>query len=153
MQDNSDISGGVIGSYLNDSKVDQEPFIKNNYYLNASRLKGVGSDFFGKAVNYREGTEKIAPATLINAASKLGPYYVENTQSFYGAEGFPVLNWQVKLGKLETARLSNLTEKRQKSFDRFLLKHPTTSRKEWPIMMFFDYSAFTTQAIGDFYEK
>lgn len=150
---NSDISGGVIGRYLNESKNNEEPFIKNNYYLNASRLKGVGSDFFGKAVNYREGTEKISPATLINAASKLGPYYVENTQSFYGSEGFPVLKWQVKLGKLETARLSNLTEKRQKSFDRFLLKHPTTSRKEWPILMFFDYSAFTTQAIGDFYEK
>ena len=150
---NSDISGGVIGCYLNESKNNEEPFIKNNYYLSTSRLKGVGSDFSGKAANYREGTEKIAPATLINGISKLGPYYVENTQSFYGPGGFPVLKWQIKLGKVETAHLSNISEKRQQYFDHFLMKHPLTSRVEWPIMMFFDYNAFTTQAIGDFYEQ
>lgn len=150
---NSDISGGVIGSYLNESKFNEEPYIKNNYYLNTSRLKGVGSDNAGKARNYRDGTEKIAPATLISSVSKLGPYYTDNSQSYYGAGGYPVLKWQVKLGKIERARLSCLSNKRQGQFDRYLIKHPTIKRVEWPIMMFFNYSAFTSQAIGDFYEK
>lgn len=150
---NSDISGGVIGSYLNESKLTEEPYIKNNYYLSTSRLKGVGSDNVGKSRNYRDGTERIAPATLISSVSKLGPYYADNSQSYYGPGGFPVLKWQVKMGKIENARLSCISAKRQQLFDRYVMKHPVSSREEWPIMMFFNYSAFTSQAIGDFYEK
>lgn len=150
---NSDISGGVIGCYLNESKNSAEPYIRNNYYLGASGLKGVGSDFTGKARNYREGTEKIAQATLISGAAALGPYYAEDAQNGYGAEGYPVLKWQVKMGRVESERLPCVSKDMQKQFDSYIRKNPQTSRKEWPVMMFFNYSYFTSQAIGDFNEK
>ena len=150
---NSDISGGIIGSYLNESKFIEEPYIKNNYYLSTSGLRGVGSDDAGKSQNYRDGTEKIAFATLISGASRIGPYYVEDPHNYYGAAGFPVLKWQVKMGRFETARLSCISERQQELFDRYLVKNPPNKRDGWTIMMFVNHGAFTSNAIGDFYEK
>ena len=122
-------------------------------YLSDSGVKGVGSDSFGNAVNIREGTERIAPATLISGASKLGSAYIEDSQSYYGADGFPVLRWQKKLGKVKNTRLTCVSDTLQRKFDRFIDQNPASERPEWPVIIFFNHSAFTSQAIGDFHEQ
>ena len=151
--DNSDISGGIIGKYFNESKLNTEPDIVNNYYLSTSGLKGVGSDNADKSQNYRGGTDRIAAATLINSAAKLGADYMEDTQRSYGEDGYPVLKWQKRLGKIETTRLPCVTEQMQDEYDRYYDKHQSTERIGFSTYMFFNYSEFTSQAIGDFHEK
>ncbi|MCR5034563.1 MAG: hypothetical protein K6B42_03980 [Clostridia bacterium] len=150
--DNSDISGGIIGAYLDESESTDDPYIRNNYYLSASGVKGVGSDFSGTAKNIREGTQRIAQATLISSASKLGNAYIEDSQNNYGADGYPVLRWQKKQGKVKRSRLTCVSADMQKNYDRFLAKNPVSERPEWPVIIFFNHSAFTSQAIGNFHE-
>lgn len=152
--DNSDVSGGIIGGYLDESSdTGDDSLIRNNYYLSDSGVKGVGSDSFGNAVNIREGTERIAQATLISGASKLGSAYIEDSQSYYGADGFPVLRWQKKLGKVKNTRLTCVSDTLQRKYDRFIDQNPASERPEWPVIIFFNHSAFTSQAIGDFHEQ
>ncbi len=151
--DNSDISGGIIGCYLNESKLEEEPYIRNNFYLSSSGLRGVGSDNAGKPQNYGEGTQKIAQAALINGSSKLGSAYMEDSQSYYGADGYPVLKWQKKLGKVESKRLTCIPENVQEELDRYIEKNPQNERPEATVLMFFDHSSFSSRAIGDYNEK
>ena len=151
--DNSDISGGIIGDYLDESRFTEDPYISNNYYLNVTGIKGIGRDFEGNAKNIREGTEKIAPATLMSCAKKLGSAYMENAHAYYGADGFPVLKWQKKLGQHKKTHLSCLSSELQTKYDRYLTEHPKSKRAERPVMIFFNHSAFTSQAIGDFHEQ
>ena len=151
--DNSDVSGGVIGGYLDESGLSNDPDIRNNYYLNESGVKGVGSDIAGNAKNIREGTDRISQTTLISSASKLGNAYIEDSENQFGANGYPVLKWQKKHGKVKNSRLTCVSADMQKKYDRFLKKNPASERPDWPVIIFFNHSAFTSQAIGDFHEQ
>ena len=150
---NSDISGGIIGDYLDESKFTDDPYISNNYYLSINGVKGIGSDNEGDSKNIREGTDRIAQATLISGSSKLGETYIDDSQNYYGANGFPALRWQKKLGKVKTTRLPCITAGMQKEFDQYIQKNPAYERPEWPVLIFFNHSAFSSQAIGDFHEE
>lgn len=150
---NNDFKGGVVGKYSNESKTKDEPYITNNYYTNASGIKGVASDNTKSAVDIPGGTEKMSSSSLMYKANLLGNAYTEDSTANYGSGGFPVLKWQTERGKVDKEYSGNIPVEMQKEFDSFINENPLNERKGWSLLMFFKKDSFSTLAIGDFHEN
>ena len=105
---NNQISGGIIGKYENVSKVRDDSYIVNNYYIKQDVNYGVGIDTSGKSRNIRGGTTTVSASSLTISAASLGPHYISDSGGVYGNRCLPVLDWQQPLAEDEVQYLTGI---------------------------------------------
>lgn len=142
---NADVSGGVIGRYINDSD-NQEHYIKNNYYLNDQFKTGIGQIDEENDRSAAKASVGISTGSLSGIATSLSVAYINDT-GIYGNGGYPVLRWQEPLSDDEKTYLDNISVAKQRALDKYLAKNAGSSQYGQTIINFFTPANYTNDAM------
>ena len=96
---NADVSGGVIGKFVADTKDPTEANIKNNFYLNDTIKAGIGDNKGQGKADIQKCATGVSGSTLSGMSSALSISFMKDASGLYGNDGYPVLRWQDKLDK------------------------------------------------------
>lgn len=118
----ADVSGGIIGRYLNDTDEETEKYIRNNYYLNEYFDSGAGYLQNKKDPNWEDAAEGISKGSMNSLSSSLSVSYMKGAVS-YGNGGYPALKWQKPITEEEKVYLSGIPKETQQKLDEYLVKN------------------------------
>lgn len=122
MTNGADISGGVIGEYLNETELKiEEKYIKNNYYVSMSFESGIGQIEDDDDKNIDKAAKGISAGGIHNLTSSLSVAFMKDT-GVYGNNGYPVLRWQQPVNIVEKEYFKGMPEDVQKDLDEYLVE-------------------------------
>ena len=148
---NADISGGIIGKYLNDSEL-KESFIKNNYYVHDYYKSGIGECDNDGTDEVSKATNPVSTNGLMNMSSALGTAYMKDSSNLYGNNGYPVLRWQQPISDEERVYISNIPKELQIKLDKYLLKNSNKNIYGQSLMNFFNPGNFISNSLVTYIE-
>ena len=147
----ADITGGVIGRYIDDPNDITENKITRNYYV---------SEFFDAGIGQTEENKKISDAAmgvsaggLSKMATSLGAAYINDSSGRYGNYGFPVLEWQSPVSEDERSYLSILSKDVQIGFDKYLIETAADTETGWAMLSFLDPNSYITNAASQYHAE
>ena len=145
----ADVTGGVVGRYIDDHNDINENMINKNYYV---------SDFYDSGIGQTEDNKKISDAALgvssggLNKmAAALGPAYISDSSGRYGNHGFPVLEWQSPVSEEERTYLTVLSKDVQIDFDEYLIETASDNKTGWSMLSFLNPNSYITNAASQYH--
>lgn len=145
----ADVTGGIIGRYIDDPNDLTENMVTKNYYV---------SDFYDTGIGQTEENKKISNAAmgvsaggLNKMAATLGAAYISDTSGRYGNHGLPVLEWQTPVSEDERTYLSVLSKDVQISFDKYLIETAGDTETGWAMLSFLDPNGYITNAVSQYH--
>ena len=113
----ADISGGVIGYYINESGDNSEDkYMSHNYYPGGTFSSGIGALYNKDDRQAEDATTGISARSFSNISSSLSTVY-KNDDGIYGNNGYPVLVWQEAVDESEKVYMEEIPEDVQRELD------------------------------------
>lgn len=144
---NADVSGGIIGAYINDEGAENDrSYMENNYYPGGMFTDGIGqiSDendpYAGKAVS------GISLSSFKELSTSMSVIY-KSDDGIYGNNGYPVLMWQEPIDTDEKEYIENIDEATQKRLDRYLAENAENSPYGHDLVKIFSPANYVNDSI------
>ena len=144
---NADVSGGVVGYYINESYNSEElKYLNNNYYSNGKFKAGIGMIHNENDRNISKAAIGISDRSFNSLVSSLTTAYKDDL-GIYGNNGYPVLEWQEPISDDEKVYMDRISKDIQKALDKYLMKNAETSHYGQTIINFFSPANYTNDAM------
>lgn len=141
----ADVSGGIIGHYMNESKISEPGQIKNNYYISSGFRSGIGKADDPSDVYLKDMTVSVAESNMSSLSSSLSVAYMKDT-GIYGNNGYPVLRWQSPAATEKKVYMAGVPQEIQNSLDQYLIKTAGHQPYGYRLLDFFSPDNVTTNA-------
>jgi len=142
----ADVTGGIIGRYINATDEETEKYIRNNYYLNEYFKSGIGAVDDRKDPNLEDTASGISKGSLNSLSSSLSVSYMKGSVS-YGNGGYPALKWQTPVSEEEKVYMTGISKETQKKLDEYLVKNAGKAQYGQAILDFFAPDNVTNDAM------
>ena len=149
----ADISGGVIGYYINESGDNSEDkYMSHNYYPGGTFSSGIGALYNKDDRQAEDATTGISARSFSNISSSLSTVY-KNDDGIYGNNGYPVLVWQEAVDESEKVYMEEIPEDVQRELDAYLAENAETSLYGHSIVRLFSLSSYINDALITYNEE
>ena len=142
----ADVTGGIIGRYINATDKETEKYIRNNYYLNEYFNSGIGVVEDKNDPNLEDAASGVSKGSLSSLSSSLSVSYMKGSIS-YGNGGYPALKWQEPVTEEEKVYLSGISKQTQKKLDEYLVKNAGKVQYGQSVLDFFTPDNVTNDAM------
>ena len=149
---NADISGGVIGYYINESSSGNDTDMRNNYYPGGDFTSGIGQMEVQGDRNAEKSVNSVSGRGFSGLVSGLPGVYKED-EGIYGNNGYPVLMWQEAVSADEKIYTDIVSEDTQKKLNRYLLKSTEGSSYGHDAVSFFSPENYVNDAVISYNEN
>lgn len=144
---NADVSGGVIGKFVADTKDPTEANIKNNFYLNDTIKAGIGDNKGQGKADIQKCATGVSGSTLSGMSSALSISFMKDASGLYGNDGYPVLRWQDPIDSSDKSYLEGVSTDVQKKLDQYLIKNTDATNKGDIVISIFHPDNYLTDAL------
>lgn len=142
----ADVSGGVIGYYVNDSGNFSERFMGNNYYPSGRFSEGIGLvDNTGD--RYVSDAATAISGTGFDSIISSMPLLFKSDDGIYGNSGYPVLIWQEPVEDDEKVYIEGVSKEAQKKLDEYAAVNTENPSYGHSIVRFFSLENYVNDAI------
>lgn len=141
----ADVSGGIIGHYMNESKISEPGQIKNNYYISSGFRSGIGKADDPDDVYLKDMAVSVAESSMNSLSSSLSVAYMKDT-GIYGNNGYPVLRWQSPAANNKKVYMTGVPQEIQNNLDQYLIKTAGVVPYGHKLLDFFSPDNVTTNA-------
>lgn len=149
----ADISGGVIGYYINESaKHSEERYMSHNYYPGGTFPSGIGALYSQDDRYAEDATTGISSRSFSNISSSLSTVYKDD-DGIYGNNGYPVLAWQEAVDESEKIYMEEIPEDIQRSLDEYMAESAKISLYGHNIVRWFSLSSYINDALITYTEE
>lgn len=145
----ADVTGGIIGRYIDDPNDFTENLVKKNYYVTDFYDRGIGETETDKKIN--NAAMGVSAGGLNKMATTLGSTYINDSAGRYGNHGAPVLEWQSPLSEEERTYLSILPKDVQHEFDKYLIESADDVEVGLSLKSFLDPNSYITNAVSQYH--
>lgn len=149
---NADVSGGVIGKYINEYDEQKSGSINNNYYLNDTAKSAIGEIDDERDRSAAKAATGVSRGALNSLAMSLSSMY-RNDTGMYGNGGYPVLTWQETVSEDEKDYITGISSEIQDMLDEYIMKNSDSSQYGQLIINFFTPANYMNDAILSYNES
>ncbi|MDO4485817.1 MAG: GLUG motif-containing protein [Bacillota bacterium] len=146
----ADITGGVVGRYINDPNDSSENLIHKNYYVSDYYHEGIGQVEDKAKLN--EAVLSVSSGALNKMANSLGAGYINDTSGRYGNSGYPVLEWQSPVTDEERSYMTTIPKEIQKEFDEYLINTASDVKTGSFVISFLDPDSYISNAVSQYHQ-